>query len=225
MRTINLALACLGLACTAQAADLPLPPPPAPVGFNWTGIYIGAMGGYGFGSASSDNFSGSANLSGGFVGGQFGFNWQAPGSSWVFGVEGDGAWPSIDSSISATAPRLTFAGETKLTALATARARAGWAAGPALFYATGGIAGANNKLSGTLTAPSFPFAAVNDTQTHTGWVVGAGIEYAFARNWTAKAEYNYMSLGNRPYFAANGLQLRLNADVSLVKFGVNYLFH
>ena len=38
-------------------------------------------------------------------------------------------------------------------------------------------------------------------QTNAGWTLGGGVEFAFAGNWTAKAEYLYVDLGN--------LQLRL----------------
>jgi outer membrane immunogenic protein len=78
----------------ASAADV-LPPAPAapPVckpapspAFNWSGFYVGAMGGYGW----------SADIKGGFAGGMVGFNYHAPGSMFVVGAEADAAWVNIN---------------------------------------------------------------------------------------------------------------------------------
>jgi outer membrane immunogenic protein len=35
----------------------------------------------------------------------------------------------------------------------------------------------------------------------TGYVVGAGVEYAFWNNWSLKAEYLYMNFGENEYFS------------------------
>ena len=74
---------------------------------------------------------------------------------------------------------------------------------------------------------------------HTGAVIGAGGEYAFAPNWSVKAEYNYIkmfaqqvhlngSAAGGPFGA--GIQVagtadRITQDLQLVKFGVNYHFN
>jgi outer membrane immunogenic protein len=34
------------------------------------------------------------------------------------------------------------------------------------------------------------------SNTEFGWTAGAGIEWAFADNWTAKVEYLFVDLGN-----------------------------
>src|SRR5262245_17260221 len=87
---------------TASAADLRAPvytkaPPPAPVLFNWTGFYVGLNAG-GKWITNSDQVItsggtlftlGGNNDSSWIAGGQVGYNWQAPGSQWVFGIEGD----------------------------------------------------------------------------------------------------------------------------------------
>lgn len=39
-------------------------------------------------------------------------------------------------------------------------------------------------------------------QTYNGWTVGAGLEWAFANNWSAKVEYLYINFGNGPTVAA-----------------------
>ena len=83
-----------------------------PIAYNWSGFYIGAHGGWGFGDgAFEDGF---------VVGGQLGVNWQF--NSFVLGVEGDGSF--VDW------------GETD--AVGTVRLRGGFALDRFLPYGTGG---------------------------------------------------------------------------------------
>ena len=99
-------LAALGLvaamAVPAAAADIPRGVPyraPAYVtAFNWTGFYAGLHGGYGW--SGSDGI----DLRGGFIGGQFGYNWQGAGSPWVFGLEFDSAWADLGRTSSVASP-------------------------------------------------------------------------------------------------------------------------
>ena len=94
----------LGIGSPASAADMAVkapPPAPLPVIYNWSGFYIGANGGWGqsrncwdfvdpvFGTFDE----GCHERSGGVVGGQIGYRWQA--SQWVFGVEAQGDWADL----------------------------------------------------------------------------------------------------------------------------------
>src|SRR5689334_24618952 len=104
-------------ATSAGAADLgprmvTKAPPMMPVVYNWTGFYIGANGGGGWGRKSWDLQSatlggfvaeGSHNPSGGVAGGQIGYRWQlAP--NWVVGLEAQGDWARLTgSNVSAVA--------------------------------------------------------------------------------------------------------------------------
>ena len=97
-------LIALGMAAPASAADMAVKAAPAPYVapiYNWTGFYIGGNGGWGQ-SNSCLNFDGfgifgfadgCASRSGGLVGGQIGYRWQA--SQWVFGVEAQGDWADL----------------------------------------------------------------------------------------------------------------------------------
>src|SRR5882724_12000043 len=92
-------LALVASVSAASAADvLPAPaaapvyrPAPTPA-FNWSGFYVGAMGGYGWSDRGTVNGVVGTGLDakGGFAGGTVGFNYQAPGSMFVFGAEADG---------------------------------------------------------------------------------------------------------------------------------------
>ena len=100
-------------ASPAGAADLRLPTKApvmaaAPV-YNWSGCYIGGNVGGKWGNSTLDVSSGAVpgnvaaavgfgrdRSEGTFIGGgQIGCNWQAPGSGWVFGLEGDADWQRL----------------------------------------------------------------------------------------------------------------------------------
>jgi outer membrane immunogenic protein len=210
-------LAALGLA-PALAADLPArtytkAPVAAPI-YNWTGFYVGAMGGYGKENAS--DFA----LSGGFGGGTAGYNWQT--GNVVFGVEADGSW--ADVSASATGATVvpgfgvvTATASSKTDAMGTVRGRIGYAVNQVLFYGTGGYAWIDNKI--TLSALGL---TASDSKWHSGWTVGAGVEAFFAPQWSVKGEYLYRSLGGETYFSGALPTGTLNFHT--VQVGVNYHF-
>ena len=93
-------------AAPASAADMAVkapPPAPLPVIYNWTGFYIGANGGWGQSRNCWDLVNcgrtfdeGCSARSGGLVGGQIGYRWQA--NQWVFGVEAQGDWADLSHS-------------------------------------------------------------------------------------------------------------------------------
>ncbi|UZE51568.1 hypothetical protein ONR75_13795 [Rhodopseudomonas sp. P2A-2r] len=78
----------------ANAADMPVKAVPYVAPWSWTGFYIGAHVGGAVGTTNfSDSFGpsifGKVRSPGFFGGVQAGYNWEAPGSPWVFGVEAD----------------------------------------------------------------------------------------------------------------------------------------
>ncbi len=109
----------LSLVTAASAADLASRPytkaPPLSPAVNWSGFYIGAMGGYAFDSSNG----------GGFGGGTIGYNWQFPGSQFVFGIEIDAAGASIKDSQSAIIGNVLFTAEDKIDALGSVTGRVG----------------------------------------------------------------------------------------------------
>jgi outer membrane immunogenic protein len=222
MNRLVLAAALLSTATAASAADMqarpykaPPPPPMVSPAYNWSGFYIGAMGGYGWGSGDSEG-------SGGFGGGTIGYNWQFPGSQFVFGIEVDAAGGSIsDSFTEDQGGGLLVTLDSKINALGSVTGRAGFAMDALLLYAKGGYAWANNKS--TLSVPLIG-ASFTDSHTHSGYTVGGGLEYLFTPSWSAKAEYMYTSLGGETY-NFGGLPLdSTNIDFHTIKVGVNYHF-
>jgi outer membrane immunogenic protein len=192
----------IGLGGSAFAADLPPSPPPrAPAAYvpavlpvyNWGGVYVGINGGWGWGNVkytanaagAFPGTTGSLHDNGGIVGGTLGANFQA--GAFVFGVEGDWDYSGINTGTTSSICNFSGQCQTGNNWLATLRGRAGYAADRVLFYITAGGAFANVQTT---------FNGVKTTHTQSGWTAGAGLEWAFADNWTAKVEYLYVNLGN-----------------------------
>ncbi len=248
----KLASVVLGATVIAQAAfaaDLaPRAFTKAPVaaapGYDWSGFYAGLNLGYGVASdpinmtftpISEGGEQPTLAPSGWLGGGQLGYNFQA--ASWVFGVEGDIQASGLGQSIcyDFCNPGFTFGVTQELPWFATARGRVGYAAGPALIYATGGVAFTNVKTS--LTGTSTGFSGVSKTaasfnDARTGWVAGGGIEAALGGHWTAKVEYLYMDFGTVTHALSDPFLGPSFPDVSAIdvrehvfRVGLNYLFN
>ena len=129
-------------------------------------------------------------MKGGFGGGTVGYNWQT--GQFVFGLEADAAFASINAS--ATAFGVTA--ESEIQSLGTVRGRIGMAFDTVLLYATGGYAWADNKFSITI-----PPVSVSESNFHHGWTVGAGVEWMFAPKWSVKFEYLYRDFSGETYFS------------------------
>jgi outer membrane immunogenic protein len=219
MKSLLLTVSLLALATTAaSAADMPArpytkaPPPVVSPAYNWSGFYIGAMGGYAWAADGSDG-------SGGFGGGTIGYNFQFPGSQFVFGIEVDAAGSGFKDSFTEDVGGIVFTTESKINAFGSVTGRAGFAMDALLIYAKGGYAWANSKVSLSALGTTF-----SDSQTHDGYTVGGGLEYLFTPNWSVKGEYMYTSLGGETY-NLGGLPLESsNIDFHSIKVGVNYHF-
>jgi outer membrane immunogenic protein len=145
----------------------------------------------------------------------------------VFGVEADGDWADASGFGTFTATPLCAGGcLTKSSWLSTVRGRAGYAFDRLLVYGTGGAAFGNVQAN-------FSNDPVTSS-TEAGWTVGAGVEWSFAPNWSAKGEYLFVDLGNGSCTTncaiadASGTPIIPNVAVkfneSIVRGGVNYRF-
>jgi outer membrane immunogenic protein len=224
------ASALLLISVHANAADLPPQPAPyaAPVAttYNWTGIYFGLNGGWGWGQQDPlniitnrfDNFS--LGLSGGLFGGTFGAQIQA--GRVVLGFESDLDWANLKGSANFS-PSVAggFLGlvsaTTNIDWVATARARFGYAHDNILFYGTGGLALLGAKTSLSLVPGGAACGAIltgcAGASRQVGAALGGGIEYGITPNVSAKVEYLYVT----------AVSLTASSH-SEVRGGVNYRF-
>ena len=228
---------------TASAADLApryykAPPPVVSPLYNCSGFYAGINGGWG---SSHNCWTRTATLgvpvlpvavgchdaSGGTVGGQVGYRWQA--SNWVFGLEAQGNWADFSgSNVSTAFPAVT--NRTKIDAFGLFTGQIGYAWNNVLAYVKGGAAVTDNRYNGLVTATGTVFDTVSDTRW--GGTVGVGVEYAFAPNWSAGLEYDHMFMGTNNYAFTSvspvaGINTRnesIKQDVDLVTVRVNYRF-
>jgi outer membrane immunogenic protein len=100
---------------------------------------------------------------------------------------------------------LSTVAEQKLTALGTLRGRVGYAFDRVLLYATGGLAYGRTELNTSITdvvggrwcGPAGLCAAASSSQWQTGWAAGAGLDWAFAPQWSLRGEYLHYDLGSR----------------------------
>ena len=234
----------LAMSMAARAADVTArpapyaPPPPPPVyAPSWTGFYIGAnIGGAWANRDVRDPFLGvnfnNGNSNGAFIGGgQLGYNWQV--NYFVLGIEAD-----IDGAANNNNTGTVFiprVGTIQVTSnnrwITTLAARFGVTNGPWLFYgkAGGGWVGSDDFTITNLTTGA---SITGSNNSNSGWLVGAGVEWAFAPNWSAKVEYNFLGLDDRTIIAPVGFISRAgdsfvdrNRDINMVKVGVNYRFN
>lgn len=256
-------VAALGLAGTASAADLPVAPVAYVPAFTWTGCYLGANGGWvgsdesytSYAQASPIGFPAATQAattntyapksSSGTVGGQFGCQFQA--GSWVFGGEWDWNWSGLKEDnvytrVAGNPFNLPWTQIThkELDFFSTVRARIGLAWDRVLVYATGGLAYGGfdaythvDSLPGAVAGPEWVGAY---DENRFGWTVGGGIEWAFANNWTAKAEFLYLDFGSFDYRSPRVLDVNpandgqnwytsVDAKEYVARVGINYLFH
>lgn len=207
--------------------------------YDWSGFYIGANGGWGSSHKCWDFTTpagvfvvaeGCHDATGGTVGGQVGYRWQA--SSWVFGVEAQGNWADFHgSNVSLAFP--AFGNDTRVDAFGLFTGQVGYAFNNALLYVKGGAAVTSDRYRNFATATGLQVSS-NVDDTRWGGVVGVGLEYGFTPNWSAAIEYDHMFMQDKGYtFLNNGVAGvagtlfgtdRIRQDVDLVTVRVNYRF-
>ena len=221
---------------------------------NWTGFYAGGFFGAAAGRTDiafpdSPQATNRPWVFGPIGGIQLGYNYQFS-NNWVLGFEGDIGAADVHGGRSAgtqfTAPGMTsayFGLQDKTSWMATATARVGYAMGRTLFYGKGGAAFENSSVSATCFNPQglalpVPNPCVNQagavfangtgfgtSSTRTGWTLGFGSEFDLGNNWSAKAEYDYLSFGRHTALASDGTTtISDRSDISQVKVGLNYRF-
>ena len=244
-------------AAIAAAAFCSLPAtaaPPAASMFNWTGFYVGAHAGYGWGDMSTSGFTTAPNPVGifplppkvspngkGFLGGlQAGYNYQI--DRFIVGLESDYSFSGINGTGVGTLP---FAGGYHLTTIkqeipwfATVRGRLGISPTDRfLVFASAGLAYGKTQVSNG-TMPISAGRDCNNTScafgsasgTSTGWAAGGGFEYALWQNVTIKSEYLFIDLGSRsmtyPITLSGGSTVTTKSDFQahIARVGLNFKY-
>jgi outer membrane immunogenic protein len=217
-----------GTAPVYKATPIAVPAP-----WTWTGPYVGAFGGYGWGVffppvKTDDPSNGAASevrLRGGFGGVQAGYNLQvAP--HWLLGVEQD-IWAGKIAGTQFQPPSNPTI-NTEINYGGTVRGRFGYVWDRALLYSTAGILWAVNRIE-----LDFPPGSNNNngastlsqTHWHFGVVLGEGIEVAVLPDVSVKAEYLFQYLTKEQYFSATSSSDVAGMGVHTVRVGVNWLFH
>jgi outer membrane immunogenic protein len=198
-------LVALGMAVPAVAADLPVAYSRAPVMmpalYDWSGFYIGLNGGWGSSQKCLNQntglngtflFSdGCNNSTGGVVGAQAGYRWQA--GSWVFGVEGQGDWANLRGA-STSLFGVSSINQTRVDGFGLFTGQIGYAINTVLLYVKGGGAIVGDRYYGFNTATGAIFDGTSETRW--GGTVGAGLEFSFAPDWSAAVEYDHLFMGS-----------------------------
>jgi outer membrane immunogenic protein len=224
------ALAFLGVSAAHAADEVAVTSPE----YTWSGFYLGAHAGYGWGNAdySSGGLLGPAHVDEfvifedfrqddgrGFIGGvQAGYNWQT--GNLVYGFEADAAYANVKGGRILFTNVGTIDPNEKLRFLGTIRGRLGYSVGRFLPYVTAGMAVANYKLEESYSGSS---------NTHVGWAVGLGSELAVTEKVSLKLEYLYADFGKKNYdvrYLAGGYVVPLGFEPTLqtVRLGVNVRF-
>ena len=103
----------------------------------------------------------------------------------------------------------------------------GYAVNNVLLYVKGGAAVTSNSYR--INNVGGALAGVTGDDTRWGGTIGAGLEYAFAPNWSVGVEYNHLFMQDRTYnFTTPGGAFfgtdRIRQDVDLVTARLNYRF-
>jgi len=222
------------------------PARPAP-GYNWTGAWVGAQVGYGWGDKHWPDFfpADGFDVKGWLGGVSTGANVQA--GIFVVGVESEWLWTDINGG---RRDVTSFVGITQTLDLATKvdwlslnSVRVGFVPMDRLMvYGKAGVAFAQERhdINAAVAIPGVASQTldVSGKALHTGWLAGIGAEYAFFVSWSAKLEYNYINFGpqnatlaglqNAPPLGSFGDVQPLSdirQDMHLVKLGINYHFN
>jgi outer membrane immunogenic protein len=196
----------------AMAADLRTPvrvtSPPIVSEYDWTGIYLGGHGGYGWGNVSwgdiqaldtaaeDDTLDGEGPrhrprgaIAGGHVGAQY--QWGAL----VMGLEVSGAFAWMRATSCCQFGALDDVYTTRIESIFQAVGRMGFAAGLWHGYIKGGYAGARVGIE-IVDSVGTPTRGA-DKQWRDGFSVGGGLEFAITPNWIAGMDYSYINLSNQ----------------------------
>jgi opacity protein-like surface antigen len=212
--------------------------------FTWTGFYVGGDGGYGWHVANGTltTAAGSSlaaydhNVNGPFAGVFAGGNYQL--GRFVVGIEGDwqksnltgnnqelggdtavANWPAVTG----TFPGGPFALATTIKDDESVRGRLGFTFDRFLVFGTGGFAWGDPSNAYALVGSA---AFVANGGNSSGWMSGAGLDYALTDNVFGRIEYRYTDLKISGFVnvAADAADAANRVPISDVRVGFAYKF-
>ncbi|UFW88379.1 outer membrane beta-barrel protein [Bradyrhizobium barranii] len=194
--------------------------------YDWSGLYVGMNGGLGSSSNCWD-FNGRTpegchDATGMTIGGQIGYRWQI--GHIVVGVEGQGNWANLSGS-NLSIPFADF-NQSKIDAFGTITGQIGYSFDNVLYYVKGGAAVTSNTYQVNSVVAGVQFASSNSSPW--GAIVGAGIEFGFAPNWSVSVEYDHLFMRDADvnFVTATGPvggdRIRQNFDLMTAR--LNYKF-
>jgi outer membrane immunogenic protein len=177
---------------------------------SWTGFYAGLQGGFVFNNAQlrsqqlgftnpSSSCNNSANFSSFFPGIQLGYMYQFP-NNLVSGLEAGATFNTNQKNTSScnsvfnpdVYDRFLFKNQMQSSIKGRLGRTLNWNKNILLPYFTVGASFANPGLTYKNEGGDYYYK----TTTQPGWLIGAGLEWAFMQNWSLRAEYNYVGYGN-----------------------------
>ena len=203
--------------------------------YNWTGFYIGGNLGGDWNQGSwtgnlGDTWSTNNTIK--FLGGgEVGVNYQFWGGV-VIGAEADFEWGPNGSYTSTAATGGGPLSGTTVTVnnswLTTVTGRLGYAWDRVLVYGKGGGAWVGSSNS-TITFPNGASFTPSTSSSNYGWTAGAGIEWAFWGNVSAKFEYDYVGLNSQSLTGTFGtlpteIVTGNSRSIQMFLVGLNYRF-
>jgi outer membrane immunogenic protein len=157
------------------------------------------------------------------LGGQIGYNIQV--RQFVYGAEADLSSAWLDGSTACPGAGLNCGHS--FNWMASVRGRAGITVNgnSTLLYGTAGVAWADVDYATKDTATGATFGT-GFSNTHVGWVAGAGVEHMLTPNLSARVEYLYYGFDTvtAPAGALGGGPASLDLNTQTVRFGLNFKF-
>jgi high affinity Mn2+ porin len=162
-------------------------------------------------------------------GGQFGYDYMTS-SRVVLGIVAD-ITSGRDRTVTNANRFVTVQNESDDVVNGTVRGRVGYAFDNLLLYGTGGwtwnvASNTRTQIAGT-TGDAIPGTVETTSTGHdNGWVVGAGVDYAFAPNWDVFAEYKHSGVpDNTVTFPIAELSSKVSSTSNAVEIGINWRFN
>lgn len=227
MRAIRLSswliLGLMSALASARGEDMPVKA--APTAYDWNGLYLGGHVAYALGHTNAtvlDPASITAQHTFGtnMAGLHAGYNLVLP-SHLLLGVEADVTFPGYLESNGYVIQAPTRTGNVfeQMDYQGTLRGRVGVTADPWMIYGTGGLAFIGGRF---LHQPSSDADQQKTLHMRRGWTVGAGVEYAINRSWSARLEYLYSRFGTTTVRFPSGVEYAENLNLNQFRVGLNW---